>query len=295
MVSPGFTRLQLLRIGSISPARLRQWQRAGLLPRRTRYTWQDLAAVRTLKKLTQTRISMEMIHASLASIRTIWPDLDHPLAQLGLEIVDGRIEVRHNGLRMDALSGQLRLDFAPATPIQLPSNDSGKPTDPARASEWFILGLQLESTPERREEAAAAYTACLQFDPTHTSAWINLGTIRYHQKQFKEAEKCYRHAIALHPRYALAYFDLANVLDETGRTHEAIDTYRHALRLAPDYADAHYNLALAYQRMGRHRHAIPHWRKYLKLDCRSPWATHARTQLKRALAQDVLRVVGGPC
>lgn len=292
MHSSGFTRLQLLRISSISAARLRQWQRAGLLPRRSRYTWQDLTAVRTLKKLTDMRISLEKIQASLNSVRNVWPNLDDPLRQLGMEIVNGRLEMRYGGLRMDALTGQFRLDFTPASPIRLPAQSS-RPSDAARAREWFMQGLQLESDAARRDEAAQAYMKCLECDPTHASAWINLGTIRYHQKRYPESEECYRRAIMLHPRYPLAHFNLANVLDETGRTHEAIETYRHALRLSPDYADAHYNLALAYQRAGRHRHAIPHWRKYLKLDHQSAWASHARAQLKRALAQDMLRVVGG--
>lgn len=294
MHSSGFTRLQLLRIGSISATRLRQWQRAGFLPRGSRYSWQDLAAVRTLKKLADMRISLETIQASLASVREVWPNLDDPLRQLGMEIVDGRLEMRYGGLRMDAASGQFRLDFSPASPIQLAARGA-RADDAGRAREWFMTGLQLESDAERREEAASAYVQCLQHDASHTSAWINLGTIRYHQKRFKESEECYRRAIALQPRYPLAHFNLANVLDETGHMHEAIETYRLALRLSPDYADAHYNLALAYQRAGRHRHAIPHWRKYLKLDHQSAWAAHARAQLKRALAQDLLRVVGGPC
>lgn len=292
MHSSGFTRLQLLRIGSISATRLRQWQRAGLLPRRSHYTWHDVTAARALKKLADMRISLDTIQASLASVRTVWPALDDPLRQLGMEVVDGRLEMRYGGLRMDVLSGQFRLDFTPATPIELAAR-AVRPDDAARAREWFMSGLQLEADPERRDDAAEAYVQCLHLDPSHTSAWINLGTIRYHQKHYKEAEKCYRRAIELHPRYPLAHFNLANVLDETGHMHEAIDTYRHVIRLAPDYADAHYNLALAYQRAGRHRHAIPHWRRYLKLDQQSAWASHARAQLKRALAQDLLRVVGG--
>lgn len=292
MHSSGFTRLQLLRIGSISATRLRQWQRAGLLPRRPWYTWQDLTAVRNLKKLADMRISLDTIRTSLASVRHVWPNLDDPLRQLGMEVIDGRLEMRYGGLRMDALSGQFRLDFTPASPIELSSYSNG-PDDAARAREWFMNGLQLEADPERRDDAAEAYVQCVHIDASHTSAWINLGTIRYHQKRYKEAEQCYRRAIALHPRYPLAHFNLANVLDEMGHLPEAIETYRHALRLSPDYADAHYNLALAYQRAGRHRHAIPHWRRYLKLDHKSAWASHARAQLKRALAQDLLRVVAG--
>ncbi|MGH9484458.1 MAG: tetratricopeptide repeat protein, partial [Terriglobales bacterium] len=132
---------------------------------------------------------------------------------------------------------------------------------------------------------------CLLLDRGFLSAHINLGTLRYHQRDFAAAERCYRQALLLESKYALGYFNLGNVLDETGRLSEAIDAYLTAVQLVPDYADAHYNLALAYQRLGQPRRAVPHWRSYLGLDRASPWATHARTQLKQALALDGLQLV----
>src|SRR6185312_7605232 len=119
----------------------------------------------------------------------------------------------------------------------------------------------------------------------------NLGTLRYHDRNFAVAERCYRMALALDPNYALAHFNLGNVLDETGRLEEAIAAYNEAVRLAPGYADAHYNLALAYQRRGERRRAVPHWQQYLGLDRKSPWAAHARNQLKQTISGDLLKLV----
>ncbi|MGH9520259.1 MAG: tetratricopeptide repeat protein, partial [Terriglobales bacterium] len=192
----------------------------------------------------------------------------------------------HDGVHMDALSGQLRLAFAP---VEVAVAEAPAPRE--TAEQWFAFGLSLEGEPGLRQQAASAYERCLELDPNFCSAYINLGTLRYHEKNFAEAERCYRAALAMDFDYALAHFNLGNVLDETGRLEDAIVAYCEAVRLAPGYADAHYNLALAYQRRGLPRRAVPHWQQYLGLDARSPWATHARTQLKQAIASDPLRLV----
>jgi tetratricopeptide (TPR) repeat protein len=74
---------------------------------------------------------------------------------------------------------------------------------------------------------------------------------------------------------------------------EAIQTYLTAIQLAPTYADAHYNLALAYEKVKEARKALKHWQAYVKLDGTGPWATHARSQIKRILKADPLKLVFG--
>jgi tetratricopeptide (TPR) repeat protein len=81
------------------------------------------------------------------------------------------------------------------------------------------------------------------------------------------------------------------VLDETGRVQEAIVTYKTALQLAPTYADAHYNLALAFEKVREPRKALKHWQAYVKLDASGPWSVHARSQIKRILQADGLKLV----
>jgi tetratricopeptide (TPR) repeat protein len=81
------------------------------------------------------------------------------------------------------------------------------------------------------------------------------------------------------------------VLDETGRVEEAVQSYKTALQLAPTYADAHYNLALAYEKLREPRKALKHWQAYIKLDASGPWSVHARSQIKRILQADRLRLV----
>ena len=117
------------------------------------------------------------------------------------------------------------------------------------------------------------------------------GTLYYNRQDFALA-KHYRQAVRkADSRYALAYFDLGNVLDETGRVQEAIQTYKTALQLAPTYADAHYNLALAFEKIREPRKALKHWQAYVRLDSAGPWSVHARSQIKRILQADGLKLV----
>ncbi|MGH9416628.1 MAG: tetratricopeptide repeat protein [Terriglobales bacterium] len=293
MDGPYYSRQQLERILRLKPRQLERWQRRGLFPRLPRYTWMDLLRARVLCRYAAAAIRPGKLAASLEALRAHVPGLEDPWKDATLGIAGGRVEVHFDGQTMDALSGQLRLPFEPPPGRQL----KPAPTPAARrrqeAEQWFAMALSLESEKELREQAAEAYLQCLKLDPGFCSAYVNLGTLRYNEKDFGSAEQCYRRALALDPSYALAHFNLGNVLDETGRLDDAVEAYLQAVRLAPGYADAHYNLALAYQRQGQHRRAIPHWRRYLGLDRESLWANHARSQLKQTLRADKLQLVGG--
>lgn len=292
-----YSRRQLLRMLHLRPGQLKRWQERGLFPALSRYSWQDLLRARALRKYEAADIRLAEVADSLKAIGERVPALAaDPIGQAQVGVFRGRVELRYGGVFMDALSGQLRLPFEP----EAPAREMGSDSRPAlsrqqrqheEAEQWFGFGLSLEGDPELRDQAAAAYEQCLQLDATFLSALINLGTLRYHQKDFATAERCYREALALDPNYALAHFNLGNVLDETGRLSEAIEAYLVAVQLTPGYADAHYNLALAYQRQGQARRAIPHWRHYLGLDKNSAWANHARVQLKQTLARDALQLV----
>ncbi len=132
------------------------------------------------------------------------------------------------------------------------------------------------------------YEEIVELDPEYAAAYINLGTINFHLRQYGRAEELYRRATEADPSYVLAFFDLGNVLDELERLDESIAAYRQAVALAPRYADAHYNLALAYERQGQRRQALRHWQAYLRLDNRGPWADHARGEIRKLLSMEKL-------
>ena len=157
----------------------------------------------------------------------------------------------------------------------------------ARADRFFLAGLRYEDRAETVPKAIRAYQKATELNPRALGAFINLGTIYYHQGSLDEAECCYRAALALNPRSALVHFNLGNLLEEQGQLEAARDHYEQAIRLAPTYADPRFNLALVYERLGRHGKACQQWRGYLRLDSESRWASYARQKLE----QIPLRVV----
>ena len=285
-----FPRLQALRLAGVTPQRLRQWERDGLIPAKRAYGYADLVTLRRLRQLSG-EVTARDLRMGLKALRQWAPGAGDPLAGMGLFADRRRLVANIAGQPVEAASGQMRLPLLPARPAAVTVFRPREVQPSVAAEDWFTYAVSLEEQVENRDLAAEAYMRCLELDPRHASAMINLGTLRYHQGHFAAAEQCYRGAIGVDPGYALAHFDLGNVLDETGRLREAIAAYVTACGLAPDYADAHYNLALAYEKAGQRRRAIAHWQRYLRLDGGSAWAQHARNQLQRALGQERLKLV----
>jgi Tfp pilus assembly protein PilF len=117
---------------------------------------------------------------------------------------------------------------------------------------------------------------------------VNLGTLHFNARNWREAERYYRQALEADPDYPLAHFDLANLYDERGDRAQAIEHYQAALTISPNYADAHYNLALLYQGSNQPMKAVRHWATYLKLDPASTWANVARRELAKLRDQAVV-------
>ena len=117
----------------------------------------------------------------------------------------------------------------------------------AAAEHWFQRGLELEQTGAPLAEVIEAYQKAVELDPTSAGALVNLGTIQFNARNWKDAERYYLEALEADPQYALAHFDLANLYDERGDRVRALEHYQAALEISPSYADAHYNLALLYQ------------------------------------------------
>src|SRR5260370_10098938 len=155
-------------------------------------------------------------------------------------------------------------------------------------ADFSTRGVYREESPATQDEAIASYKKCVELDPAHAAAYINLGTLYYNRHDYVLAERYYRKAIEVDLKYALAYFDLGNVLDETGRLADGIPPYQSAIPLAPTYADAHYNLALAFEKARQPRPALRHWRAYSTLEPPGPLALPPRTPIKQNLAPEQL-------
>ena len=289
-----YSRADLLRILHITPRQLANWERAGLVVSAGNYSFSDLLEIKKIRDLCAMSVRPNVIRQSLDAMRKQAAGVEKPLLEAGAwTTAKHRVAFRHEGKLLEPIAGQFLMDFSErekvVTSTPLPRTEPGP--NEHEVSSWFARGIALEENPGTHAEAIGAYHKVLELEPSHAAAHINLGTLYYNRQEFGLAERHYREAIESDPRYALAYFDLGNVLDETGRVQEAVLTYKVAIQLAPTYADAHYNLALAYEKLREPRKALQHWQAYVKLDASGPWSVHARSQIKRILQADGLRLV----
>jgi tetratricopeptide (TPR) repeat protein len=294
-----YTREDLIRILRISTRQLVAWEKAGLLANAASYTFFDLLQVKKVRDLCARHVRPVEIRQSLVAMQKQAAGMENPLLEASaFSAGRHRVGFRHEGRLLEPIAGQFIFDFSPeekvVTSAPVAHERSTPGPEPSKdVAELFARGVALEEDPNKQLQAIALYERVLELDPDHAAAHINLGTLYYNRQDYTAAEEHYSRATTIDPRYALAYFDLGNVLDETGRVLEAVKTYLTALQLAPTYADAHYNLALAYEKLKEPRKALKHWQAYVKLDSAGPWSVHARTQIKRILKADSLKLVHG--
>jgi DNA-binding transcriptional MerR regulator len=278
-----YQRADVRRMLHLSERQLRSWERLGLVPAAETYSFRDLIALRTIGELRARRIPLRKIGRALESLKHKLSEVHNPLAELKI-FSDGRhIAVRVAGQNMEALTGQILFDFDTSELASVQSLPPQPPPPPReRDSEaWFQKGLFLEETGAPVEQAVEAYLQAVECNPQAAGALVNLGTIRYRLRQFKEAEDYYTRALQADPNYPLAHFNLGNLYDERGDLSRAQSCYETALRINPRYGDAHFNLALLCERRGDALRAVHHWKSYLKIDHAGNWADIARRQLEK--------------
>ncbi len=290
MASGAWQRDDVCRMLGISARQLASWEKLGFLSPGDDFGFPDLVTLKTLGRLRELRIPVSKIKAAVASLKVRLEDIDRPLAQLRITTEGKKIAVHVSGSRMEAISGQLLFDFGereieklrafpmkaePATQAKAPAIDEEK------AEFWFQRGLALEDTGAPVEAAIDAYRKALEANPSAPGALVNLGTILFRQRKYKQAKEHYARAVAADPAYPLAHFNLGNLSDEQGDFDGARKHYLEAVKLNPRYADAYFNLALLAERTNDILRAIGYWSAYLKLDATSSWARAARKQLDK--------------
>jgi tetratricopeptide (TPR) repeat protein len=291
----GYSRQDVLRILQISSRQLQGWERARLIPPQQSYSFQDLGQLRTLRLLREEAVPASSIRHSIVAMQAV-AGMANPLLEASLVRTGTRLAFRHHGAMVDPIRRQLLFDFErleqgyglSASSEALPLRRPGV-ARPNGVQELFLAAVQAEEAGEKIS-AIQLYQQIMERDPSFAPAWINLGTIHFHLREFDWAEQLYRHATEIDPSYVLAFFDLGNVLDELQRPIESIAAYQRAVALAPGYADAHYNLALAHERRGDERAALRHWQSYVRLDKGGPWAEHARGQIRTLLGREKLAI-----
>ena len=290
-----YSRQDVLRILQISSRQLQGWERAGIVSQQRIYSFQDLGQLRTLRALREEDVPVALIRHSIVAMKAV-AGMANPLLEASLVRTGTRLAFRHHGAMVDPISRQLLFDFERLEQTSGPSASSEpaplrgpKTASPRGVQEMFLAAVQAEEAGEK-QRAIGVYEEIMRRDPSFAPAWINLGTIHFHMRQFDRAEELYRRATEIDPSYVLAFFDLGNVLDELQRLDESIAAYGRAVALAPRYADAHYNLALAHERKGEARPALQHWQAYVRLDKGGPWAEHAHGQIRKLLDREKLSI-----
>lgn len=281
----GYTREDVLRIAGITRQQLNAWERYGFIRSSESFQFGDILALKTLKKLRELKIQPSRIKAAITALLGWLDDVQHPLSQLRITAEGKRITVHLSGNRMEAISGQLLLDFDGEELEKLRTMTS-KPVARTQAQDdeseqWFQKGLALEETGRPAAEAVAAYRKAIEANPNAAGALVNLGTISFRARKLREAEAFYGRAVAADPEYALAHFNLGNLNDELGNGEVARKYYLAAITLNPRYADAYFNLALLHEKNNEILQAIRCWQTYLRLDSTSAWSKTARKQLDR--------------
>ena len=297
-----YSRQDVLRIFEISSHQLLGWERAGLIPQQQTYSFQDLGQLRTLRTLRDEAVPAAYIRRSILAMKAV-VGMENPLLEACLvRTGTTRLAFRHSGSIMDPIRRQLLFDFErlerldrlgsranPSSGFEPSPLRQPKTRSPRGIQDRFLAAVQAEESGEK-QRAIDLYEEIMRIDPTYAAAYINLGTINFHLRQYARAEELYRRATEVDPSYVLAFFDLGNVLDELLRPNESIAAYKQAVALSPRYGDAHYNLALAYERKNERRKALGHWQIYVKLDKSGPWAEHAHGQIRKLLSQEKLSI-----
>lgn len=287
-----YSRQDVLRILQISSRQLQGWERAGLIAVLQSYSFQDLRQLRTLRLLREDDVSAASIRHSILAMKAV-AGMANPLVEAGVVRTGSRLAFRCDGAMVDPIRRQFLIDFErldrPTAAAELSLLRLRDSAVVRSVQETFLAAVQAEEAGEKHR-AITLYQEILTLEPAYAPAYINLGTLHFHLRQYGRAEELYRQATLADPTYVLAFFDLGNVLDELGRFEESITAYQRAISLAPRYADAHYNLALAYERKGDRRPALRHWQAYARLDRNGPWAEHARLQIRKLLEREKLSI-----
>ncbi|MGD2062438.1 MAG: MerR family transcriptional regulator [Nitrospirota bacterium] len=108
-----FTPMEVVEIVGVTKRQLQHWDKTGLVsPRQrtpgghARYTFQDLIALKTVKRLLDAGVSLQKIRGSVGRLRQILPTIRRPLVELTLVASENVVLVIYEETAFEALTGQ---------------------------------------------------------------------------------------------------------------------------------------------------------------------------------------------
>lgn len=277
----GYSTRDAAQLAGLTESAVRSCSRAGLLSGGARqlparFSFQDLAVLKSVKELSAQGVSFRRVRRQLAVLCRTRPK-GAGLSSLTLSAWAGQVIVREGGCAWQADTGQLLFDFSGVVPgardsrgatdiTAMPIRREAAPPEPAfslTADQWFERASELEEADPLA--AIEAYRRALHLRPDSSEVLINLGRLHAEAGQVADAADCFARAMELDPRDATAIYNMGVVAQDMGNDDEAVALYRRALELDPQLAEAHYNLATIFDRTGDPRAAIRHIHEYRKL------------------------------
>jgi DNA-binding transcriptional MerR regulator len=108
-----FTPMEVAEIVGVTKRQLQHWDKTALVsPRQrtagghARYTFQDLIALKTVKRLLDAGVSLQKIRGSVGRLRQILPTIRRPLVELTLVASENVVLVIYEETAFEALTGQ---------------------------------------------------------------------------------------------------------------------------------------------------------------------------------------------
>lgn len=278
-----YTRREAGRILGVAPSRLRYWERLRLVLPRARwgerfYSFGDLVALRTVKRLTDSRIPARRVRLAVSLTEQQFGAAPRPLQEHCL---------RQHGRDVLVIPPGAPMPFNPIRRQWVFPFESSDPSSKLHAmvgstpEQLFDMALDCEARADTLPEAIEIYQRVVDLAPDWIEAHINLGVAYYQIGQISDASQAFRAAVELDPLNGISRYNLGCTLEELGEIEEAIEHLCRAARAMPAHADVHFNLALAHEKRGERHLAREQWLLYLRYAPAGPWAEQARARLQQ--------------
>jgi len=118
----------------------------------------------------------------------------------------------------------------------------------------------------REQEALSAYKEAVRLSPDFSEAWYGLGGVYWSLRNIDDAINAWNKAVKIKPGFAEAYNNLGSAHAASERYNVAIRAYKKAVKVKPDYANAYYNLGLVYEDTLQRENAIAAYRSAVEVE-----------------------------
>ena len=138
-------------------------------------------------------------------------------------------------------------------------------SDPNNPVKLHLMG-DLHRQSGDKLQAESYFRRAIKANPKDLGPYLNMTTMFYADKNYKEAEKILKKAIKVAPRSALLHGHLGAVLQEQGLLKESLEEMKLSKELNPANPKIHNNLGVVYQRQRNPDEAKACFEKALEVD-----------------------------